>query len=162
LNFKNILDRKIFEISHQNLLRRLGCSRRRRAFNASIRFFEAIPLVNLGVAARALTPKRPRSPAQDVIGRALGSKRPRASVAPEASKASNFDSTIEIQPEGANWTFKGRLAKLGGELKGNPFKAVVDLVDHDKLQLKKRDVSARGMAEEMLTMHFLVRIPTLG
>jgi hypothetical protein len=36
-------------------------------------------------------------------------------------------------------------------LKGNPFKAVVDLVDHDKLQMK-HDVSTRGMAEEMLTM----------
>jgi hypothetical protein len=57
--------------------------------------------------------------------------------------------------------FEGKLAKLGGDLKGNPFKAVVDLVDHEKLKMK-RDVSARGMAEEMLTMHFLVSIPTLG
>jgi hypothetical protein len=46
------------------------------------------------------------------------------------------------------------LAKLEGDLKGNPFKAVVDLVDHEKLQMK-RDVSARGMVEEMLTMQFL-------
>jgi hypothetical protein len=53
------------------------------------------------------------------------------------------------------------MAKLGGDLKGNPFKAVVDLVDHEKLQLK-RDVSARSMAEEMLSMHFLVSTPTLG
>jgi hypothetical protein len=50
-----------------------------------------------------------------------------------------------------------RLAKLGGDLKGNPFKAVVDLVDHEKLQMK-HDVSARGMVEEMLTMQFLVSI----
>jgi hypothetical protein len=49
------------------------------------------------------------------------------------------------------------LAKLGGDLKGNPFKAVLDLIDHDKLQMK-RDVSARGMAEEMLTFQFLVSI----
>jgi hypothetical protein len=84
-------------------------------------------------------------------------KRPQASEALEA-----FESTVKIQPEGANWTFRGRLAKLGGDLKGNPLKAMVDLVDHENLQLKKRDVSTRGMVEEMLTMHFLVRIPTLG
>jgi hypothetical protein len=47
------------------------------------------------------------------------------------------------------------LTKLREDLKG---KAVVDLVDHDKLQMK-RDVSARGMVEEMLTMQFLVSIP---
>jgi hypothetical protein len=48
------------------------------------------------------------------------------------------------------------LAKLGGDLKGNPFKAVVELIDHDNLQLNDRDFSARGKAEEMLAMHFLV------
>jgi hypothetical protein len=48
------------------------------------------------------------------------------------------------------------LAKFGGDLKGNPFKAMVDLVDHGKLQMKW-DVSARGMVEEMLTMQFLVK-----
>jgi hypothetical protein len=87
-------------------------------------------------------------------------KRPRASKAPKASEASK--NTVEIQPEGANWTFRGRLAKLGGDLKGKPFKAVVDLVDHKNLQLKQRNISAQGMVEEMLTMHFLVSIPTLG
>jgi hypothetical protein len=54
------------------------------------------------------------------------------------------------------------LAKIGGDLKGNPFKDMVNLVDHEKLQLKKLDVSARGMAEEMLTMQFLVSTPSLG
>jgi hypothetical protein len=43
------------------------------------------------------------------------------------------ESTVEIQPEGANWTFRGRLAKLRGDLKGNPFKAMVDMVDHKNL-----------------------------
>jgi hypothetical protein len=43
------------------------------------------------------------------------------------------------------------LAKLGGDFKGNPFKAVVDLVDHEGLQLK-RDLTLQGVAEEMLTM----------
>ena len=47
------------------------------------------------------------------------------------------------------------MAKLGGDLKDNPFKAVLDLIDHDKLQMK-HDISARGMAEEMLTFQFLV------
>jgi hypothetical protein len=54
------------------------------------------------------------------------------------------------------------LAKIGGDLKGNPFKVVVDLVDHEKLQLKSHDVLARGMVEEMLTMHFLVSTPSFG
>ena len=54
-----------------------------------------------------------------------------------------------------NWTVEGKLAKLGGDLKGNPFKAVVDLIDHDKLQMK-RDIFARAMTEEMLTFQFLV------
>ena len=34
-------------------------------------------------------------------------------------------------------------------MKGNPFKAVAELIDHDKLQME-RDVSANSMAEEML------------
>jgi hypothetical protein len=113
-----------------------------------------------GASSRASTPKRPRSPILDEVERASISKRPRASGAPEAFKSSK--STAEVQPEGANWTFRGRLAKIEGDLKGNPFKAVVDLVDHEKLQLKNRDVSARGMAEEMLTMHFLVSTPSFG
>jgi hypothetical protein len=54
------------------------------------------------------------------------------------------------------------LAKIEGDLKGNPFKAVVDLVDQETLQLKNHDVSARGMAKEMLTMHFLVSTPSFG
>jgi hypothetical protein len=87
-------------------------------------------------------------------------KRPRASKAPKASEASK--NTVEIQPEGANWTFRGRLAKLGGDLKRKPFKAVVDLVHHKNLQLKQCNIPAQGMAEEMLTMHFLVSSPTLG
>jgi hypothetical protein len=49
------------------------------------------------------------------------------------------------------------MAKLGGDQKVNSFKAVVDLVDHEKLQMKC-DTSARGMAEEMLTFQFLVNV----
>jgi hypothetical protein len=33
--------------------------------------------------------------------------------------------------------FERKLAKLGGDLKGNPFKAIVDLVDHEKLKMKR-------------------------
>jgi hypothetical protein len=47
-------------------------------------------------------------------------------------------------------------------LKGNPIKAVFDMVNHQNLQLKDRDISARGMAEEMLALHFLVSNPSLG
>jgi hypothetical protein len=78
---------------------------------------------------------------------------------PEASESS--ESTTEVWPKGADWSFRGKLAKIGGDLRGNPFKAVVDLVDHENLYLKNRDVSARGMAEEMLTMQLLVSVSSL-
>ena len=108
-----------------------------------------------GASSRAPTPKRPQSLTLNETNRASRSKRPRAS---EASKS---ESSIEIQPEGANWTIGGKLAKLGGDLKGNPFKVVVDLIDHDKLQMK-RDISTRAMTEEMLTFQFLVSILVLS
>jgi hypothetical protein len=87
-----------------------------------------------GVSSRALTLKRPRSPILDEVERAFVSKRSQASGVPEAPEASeSSESTAEVQPEWANWTFRGRLAKIGGDLNGNPFKAVVDLVDHKNL-----------------------------
>jgi hypothetical protein len=115
------------------------------------------PISETGASSRALTPKRPRSPIPAGVDKASSLKRRQASEAPEAFGS---ESSAEIRPERANWMFGGKLAKLGGDLKGNPFKAMVDLVDHEKLHMK-RDVSARGMAEEMLTMHFLVSTPTL-
>ena len=42
-------------------------------------------------------------------------------------------------------------------MKSNSFKAVVDLIDHEKLQMK-RDISACGMTEEMLSFQFLVSV----
>jgi hypothetical protein len=110
------------------------------------------PIPEVGASSRAPTPKRSRG--EGHVEEGSGSKRPRASEAPETSEAS--ESTVEIQPEGADWAFRGKLAKFGGELKGNPVKAVFDLVDHQNLRLKNRDLSARGMAEEMLSLHFLV------
>jgi hypothetical protein len=114
------------------------------------------PIPEARTSSRALTPQRPRSPTPIEVEKATGSKRPRAS---EASKASDSESSGEIQPEGANWTVGGKLAQIGEDLKGNPFKAVVDLIDHEKLQMKW-DISARGIAEEMLTMQCLVSILT--
>jgi hypothetical protein len=106
------------------------------------------PIPEVGNSSRAPTPARPRSPTPDE------SRRLNAS---EAFRASSSEGTVEVKPEGANWTVGGRLAKLGGEFKGNPFKAVVDLVDHDGLQLK-RDITLRGVAEEMLTAQCLVSV----
>ena len=54
-----------------------------------------------------------------------------------------------VNPASANWTVRGKLAKLGGDLKGNPFQAVVDLIPHEKLQME-RDISAGGIAEQMM------------
>jgi hypothetical protein len=62
-------------------------------------------------SSRAPTRKRSRE-ARLCKGKASASKRPRVSEAHESSKTS--ESTVEIQPERANWTFKGRLAKFGG------------------------------------------------
>jgi hypothetical protein len=111
------------------------------------------PIPEARASSQAPTPKRPRSPTHAKVDKASGSKRPRAFEAPEASDSK---SSADIQPEGANWMIGERLAKLGRDLKGNLFKEVVDLVDHNKLQIN-RDVSAQGMAEEMLTMQFLVK-----
>ena len=102
----------------------------------------------------APTPKRPQSPILDESDKASRSKRPRA------SNASGSESSAEIQPERVNWTIGGKLAKLGGDLKGNPFKAVVDLIDHKKLQMK-RDISTLGMAEEMLSFQFFASVLVL-
>jgi hypothetical protein len=104
-----------------------------------------------GTSSKAPTPKRPRSPTPVEV------EKERASRGSRASEASGFESTVEIQPERANWIVEGKLAKLGGDFKGNTFKAVVDLVYHEGLRLK-RDISIRGVAEEMLTMQCLVSI----
>ena len=103
------------------------------------------PIPEVGASSRAATSKRSRDSIFGEDDRASVSKRPRA------SEASESESSEEIQPKGANWKIGGKLAKLDGDLKGNPFKAVLDLIDHDKLQMK-RDIFARGMVEEMLTL----------
>ena len=110
------------------------------------------PILEVGATSRAPAPKRPQSPNPAGVDRLLGSKRPRAS---------EFESSAEIQPEWAKWMFEGKLAKLGRDLKGNPFKAMVDLIDYEKLKMK-HDVSAQGMAEEMLSFQFLVSVLALA
>ena len=62
-----------------------------------------------------------------------------------------------VQPIGANWTVRGKLARLGGDLKGNPFKVVVDLILHEDLKMK-RDISAQGMAEQMMYFQICVSV----
>jgi hypothetical protein len=112
------------------------------------------PINEVGNSSRAPTPMKPRSSTPIGIEKGTESRRSNASG---ASGASSSEDTAEIKPEGANWSVGGKLAKLGGDFKGNPFKAVVDLVDHDGLQLK-RDITLRGVAEEMLTMQCLVSV----
>jgi hypothetical protein len=112
------------------------------------------PILEVGNSSRAPTPMRPRSPTPKGVEKGTKSRR---SNAFEASGASSSESTVEIKLEGANWTVGGKLAKLGGNFKSNPFKAVVDLVDHDGLRLK-RDITLCGVAEEMLTMQCLVSV----
>jgi hypothetical protein len=109
------------------------------------------PIPEAGNSSKAPTPKRPQSLTPAGIEKEMESRRSKA------SEALSSESTVEIQPEGANWTVGGKLAKLGGDFKGIPFKAVVDLVDHEGLRLK-RDITLRGVAEEMLTMQCLVGI----
>jgi hypothetical protein len=112
------------------------------------------PIPETGNSSRAPTPKRPRSPTPAGVEKEIDSRRSQAS---KASEASGSESTAEIQPEGANWTVGGRFTKLGGDFKGNPFKAEVDLVDHEGLRLKQ-NITLRGVVEEMLTMQCLVGI----
>ena len=110
------------------------------------------PILEAGASSQAPIPKRPWSSTLAKADRASGSKRPRT------SEAFEFQSSAKIQLEGANWTVRGKLAKLGGDLKGKlPFKVMVDLIDHKKLQMK-RDISTRGMAEEMLSFQFFVSV----
>jgi hypothetical protein len=112
------------------------------------------PIPEVGNSLRAPTPMRPRSPTPKGVEKGTESRR---SNTFEASEASSSESTVEVKPEGANWTVGRKLAKLGGDFKSNPFKAVVDLVDHDGLRLK-RDITLCGVAEEMLTMQCLVSV----
>ena len=95
------------------------------------------------------TPDKTRGLIPSGVDRASRSKGPRT------SEASEDESLDEVHIEGANWSVRGKLARLGGDLKGNLFKAVVELIDHDKLQMK-RDVLANGMAEEMLFFQICV------
>jgi hypothetical protein len=110
------------------------------------------PIPEAGNASRAPNPGKPRSPTPERVGKGAESRRSNAS---EASGALSSESSAEIKSEGANWTVGGKLAKLGGDFKSNPFKAMVDVVDHEGLRLK-RDITLRGVAEEMLTMQCLV------
>jgi hypothetical protein len=108
------------------------------------------PILEVGATSCAETTKRPRHLAPIKVDKALGSKRPRAS---EAYDSEAFDSkgSIEIRPSGANWTIGRQLARVGGDLKGNPFKAMVDLIPHEDMKMEC-DAFVRGMAENML--HF--------
>ena len=54
------------------------------------------PISEVGACSRVATPKRPRDLIFDEADRASVSKRPRA------SEASESESSVEIQPEGAN------------------------------------------------------------
>jgi hypothetical protein len=72
------------------------------------------PIPKTWAFSRAPTPKRPRSPTPTGFDGASRSKRPRASKAHKASDASDSESTVEIRPEGANWTIGGKLTKLEG------------------------------------------------
>jgi hypothetical protein len=72
---------------------------------------------NLGpfVATAEHVPQTPvqKGPRESLthVEKTSASKRPHVSEVPEASEAS--ESTVEIQPEGANWAFRGRLARFG-------------------------------------------------
>jgi hypothetical protein len=60
------------------------------------------------------------------------------------------------------WSQQGRVkeaSSLGGDLRGNPFKAVVDLIPHKEMKIE-RGVFARSMAKSML--HFQICISVLG
>jgi hypothetical protein len=68
---------------------------------------------------------------------------------PEAlrsDEASSFCSTSLIRPSKVDWIVGGKLAKLGGYLKGNPFQALMGLIPHEDFKMEC-DILVQGMAE---------------
>jgi hypothetical protein len=61
-------------------------------------------------------------------------------------EASSSCSTSLIRPSGVDWIVGGKLAKLGGNLNGNPFQALVDSIPHEDLKME-HDILAQGMVE---------------
>ena len=76
-----------------------------------------------------------------------------AAATPRSDEASSSCNTSLIRPSGVDWTVGGKLAKFGGDLKGNPFQALVDLIPHEDLKMK-HDISAQGIAEQMVYFQF--------
>jgi hypothetical protein len=69
--------------------------------------------------------------------------------AASTAEASSSSSTTLIRPSGVGWTIGGHLARFDGDLLGNPFQALVNLIPHESLSMK-RNVSTRGMAKQMV------------
>jgi hypothetical protein len=111
------------------------------------------PILEAGVSSKGLTSKRPQSLTPIGVDRASGSER---SCTFEASE---FESSTKVQVEGTDWKVREKLARLKGDLKGKPFKAVVDLIPHGDMKMK-RDISAQGMGENMIYFHMCVSIST--
>jgi hypothetical protein len=75
------------------------------------------PILETGNSSRALTPERPQSPTPAGVEKEMESRRSKAS---EASEASSSKSTVEIQPERANWTVGGNWLSSEGTLRATP------------------------------------------
>ena len=73
------------------------------------------------------------------------------------AEASSSTSTTLIKPVGADWTVRWHLAQFYNDLLGNPFQALLDLIPHGNLSMM-RDVSAWGMAEQMLFFRLVASI----
>ena len=109
------------------------------------------PIQEAGTTSRIATSKRPRSLTPVDANQASGLKRP------HTTEASDSENSVVVKPSEANQTIGGKLAKLKSDLKGNLFLAVVNLIDHDKLQME-RDIFARGMAKEMMFFQLCVSV----
>jgi hypothetical protein len=111
------------------------------------------PIPEAGKSSRAPTLKRPRSLTPAEVEKEIGSSRSRAFEAPEAS---GFESTTEIQRRGQTGSSGGDWPSLAETSRATPLRRW--WISSTTRLCLKRDITLRGVAEEMLTMQCLVGI----
>ena len=88
---------------------------------------ETVPWVPTHVRFRTLTPTKVPTLNPTLAGVREGSA---AGVPP----SNDFSM---IRPAEVSWIVSGDLARFGGDLKGNPFQALVDLIPHESLNMER-------------------------
>ena len=108
----------------------------------------------VGTTSRTSTPRRPQSLIPADVDRVSRSR------LLNFAEASNSKSTLVVKPSRVDWTVGGKLAKLKGDFKGNPFQVLLDLIPHEKLKME-HNIPAQGMAEQMMYFKLYVSVLTV-